>query len=49
MSLKKERQLNHYFLGVGSKDIPEEVTGSGRKEEKCSRPASWFRGGVAAL
>lgn len=35
MSLKKHRQLNHYFLGVGSKDILEEITGRGRKEEKC--------------
>lgn len=35
MSWKKQRQLDHRSLGVGSKDIPEEVKGRG-KEEKCA-------------
>lgn len=36
MSWKKQRQLDHHFLGVGSKDIPEEVKGRGKKEQKCA-------------
>lgn len=34
MSWQKRRQLDHYFVGVGSKDIPGEVKGRGRKGEK---------------
>lgn len=37
MSLKKYQQLNHYVLGVGSKDILEDVKGRGRKELKTCK------------